>query len=1779
MSVNLVAINDRQSSAHREKEALTREKEETTCKQLYNRALQSMGKAITAEVSGNIEESIQWDVRAMGIFTLLLERSSIRDTVLSIDGDDNDDNDDDDDRDHDDGPFGPMFGRTSTTDSSARDHHYRRLQKKVLLYLKYLSLKNMGEIYRRRQRFSDAAKCYEQAAAIDPTDTTLWYELAVAASRTDQYAKSRMALEHVLALQPEHQLALELLMEVLYVVQDYGYCAIAAQRVIDSNPQCVRARSILSECLRINPHYHLTEFGYSAQTLSLNGSESGLSEDTAVCDLQEERLRVTAHMAAERSDHLRSRVHVTVVRLEESTWHNLGRHLLLLFHHRRRMKRNLNDKIRITHIVDDIGNPPQQRDAADTTSTELQEEQQARPMEIDQDLTASEQSQEIRLSGRKRKTLSKQQRQTHPQETQHASNDERRSKRIKEQKTNPKKKVIDLIKSTFWPEDDNDENSAADMKNNVHGLLKDEEQTVEVKCLDVSSFIHFMSSIRQLEDDLGLLDAMHLFVEVLCTKYWSLLWPSQLSSQVCNMAVRLHNIGFRFTPQATITLSELFHDKSFEDSQMHRFTHTISRMLMMSVLGQKVANPEEIELEPRDILRANWLLYHIGKKARNTRSAYYCFEQAVSIFDSLSNLTALVIPNCSHDSMISKNTIEIKRREFDYISQVDLAEEQINANNHLSGIETIIDILDSIQTSTVATRVRDLLMRSLSRITVTSGQSMSRQRIVDLTIFILRGIDQDIVQNESRQLLKVFKNMYNVTSLMDHTLHVSLPRNRVKMLVSEFIRIAEMVDQGNRSAHANLVARKLILLYKLVHKCFPGPTQFKFLQSLRSILISHFRIKMEEWFFSFLINELYSLLLSSREKRPSQQTEDASEVRQTVDSDSSPLSDDGTESSSDEENELDERMITEELYTNFWIMYNIRLNPKKDHSFKNETKVEGKKAVLSANKHMSAIALDLLTPFVEKDHNLIDQKRNIKVALSQIFTGFKTLPEAIAKHRDSIQQAIGGRAYQWYGSIENAHRVVDELNAVSMSLMQSVEHLHLYQLLHFYLGWYIIAISTELDINLLESRDFAYGVSMLERACLCAPMEVRVWRELAHAYLRISEELSDMHDETDSSDALSDAQIRETLRLPKEKNFLIDFRTCRDRAIYCYGLACTIDPSDIESVSGLGRVLSMSVSFARDDVKLESSDISSVEETIAGMTRQQMLERGLQCFTKAMEKDCDNYVYPMMTARVMEMIGGAVGDQLMELYAKSARLEREKSKGKDGNPEPLLRLQGLRIECLLRSESEDLDPHTRTQILELVRRFWFDESVIEDGSFFKALEKDSYFSQTPKNPEFDASEGATSLSDDAKKLWYNVYYALLSCLRMDEYNYKVLYMVAECLTVGPWRSWKQAQSTLSILFKVRGSSRTGSKRPDVFRYDMKKDENDMNNANKLMRQWKAKITLLYSKVLSKTRDLEQLSMLAAGLRRNHIQSAPRLFDVYREVLVNYAQTLVNLDAQGMNGDEASRERMQRHVGELFTYVNDHHWDEQADMSRVRKAMTSLKDQWITPAMTCTLTSASNTESTTSSRRATSSSQAVTAVMAWCKEKFGLDYSNTKKNTSKKAIEATKSKSRQLVVQTAPDGDMLLSSSSPILLFSPQSTSSDSSTQSPNELSSPSPTAVEYTESVQPLSPPPFSPVSEQVPFADLEHSGHRRVLHTADVPVASDTVNFIQSNRGNEMDECEVISIDSRDSDSIVEESDNDEMFGAAVGDDQEDIVIEIDGSQQSVTMDFNAPPTDDDDD
>jgi hypothetical protein len=98
------------------------------------------------------------------------------------------------------------------------------VQKNVLLYLKYLTHKNLAEIFNIENRMKEAIINFQEALKIEESDSDLWYNLATVCFEANQFPLCRLSLEKSLQMNPKNIFSLKLMVEFLYIIGDKVNC-------------------------------------------------------------------------------------------------------------------------------------------------------------------------------------------------------------------------------------------------------------------------------------------------------------------------------------------------------------------------------------------------------------------------------------------------------------------------------------------------------------------------------------------------------------------------------------------------------------------------------------------------------------------------------------------------------------------------------------------------------------------------------------------------------------------------------------------------------------------------------------------------------------------------------------------------------------------------------------------------------------------------------------------------------------------------------------------------------------------------------------------------------------------------------------------------------------------------------------------------------------------------------------------------------------------------------------------------------------------------------------------------------------------------------------------------------------------------------------------------------------------------------------------------------------------------------------------------------------------
>ncbi|EFC42940.1 predicted protein [Naegleria gruberi] len=141
------------------------------------------------------------------------------------------------------------------------------IKQNTFIYLKYLSLKNLGAIFLAKKNYSDASISLAKALTIEDKDTSLWYDYGVACFKNNDHAAAKLALEKTIILNPNHYPAFNLLLELSYIVGDIEGCDSVSKDILKLSSDHKVANFVQKE---IHPSpYHLLFFQNTALSNSL----------------------------------------------------------------------------------------------------------------------------------------------------------------------------------------------------------------------------------------------------------------------------------------------------------------------------------------------------------------------------------------------------------------------------------------------------------------------------------------------------------------------------------------------------------------------------------------------------------------------------------------------------------------------------------------------------------------------------------------------------------------------------------------------------------------------------------------------------------------------------------------------------------------------------------------------------------------------------------------------------------------------------------------------------------------------------------------------------------------------------------------------------------------------------------------------------------------------------------------------------------------------------------------------------------------------------------------------------------------------------------------------------------------------------------------------------------------------------------------------------------------------------------------------------------------------
>eukprot|EP01080_Neovahlkampfia_damariscottae_P002480 gene2480-3189_t len=127
----------------------------------------------------------------------------------------------------------------------------------LFLYLKYLSLKNVGIMLMEQNKNKESVDYLLEAVKIDDRDATIWFNLGKLCFNTKKHFLCRTSLEKCISLNEYHLPAWNYLMGLLYKIGDFDDCKTVIERILKLNPkseEALKYKNLLSKnkmCLEI----------------------------------------------------------------------------------------------------------------------------------------------------------------------------------------------------------------------------------------------------------------------------------------------------------------------------------------------------------------------------------------------------------------------------------------------------------------------------------------------------------------------------------------------------------------------------------------------------------------------------------------------------------------------------------------------------------------------------------------------------------------------------------------------------------------------------------------------------------------------------------------------------------------------------------------------------------------------------------------------------------------------------------------------------------------------------------------------------------------------------------------------------------------------------------------------------------------------------------------------------------------------------------------------------------------------------------------------------------------------------------------------------------------------------------------------------------------------------------------------------------------------------------------------------------------------------------------
>ncbi|KAL9657724.1 hypothetical protein ABK040_005075 [Willaertia magna] len=760
------------NSSNEKNEKISTEKEEAIAKSLYNHALSY--------------QSFGYYDKALDNYKQLMERELVRNALVESNN-----------------MFIDTLNPTGGIDYVGQNSS-QKLFSNLFLYLKYLSLKNMGKIYQLQKNYDFSSICYSKALLIDNTDSTVWFEYSVSCFEKGDYNMARFSLEKTLSVNPNHPLAILLLMELLYIIGDVEESSKVAKQVLDKNENNELANFIFSEA---NPNpFNLLYFNQN-KNLPLNSNLKLLDQ------------KAESFVPDQNNETFKKKIKLLITEVD---WKSVC--LKLLSSHQTLLQHNTFDCDVYVSFVDEGNEVTQQQVSDIVQKNEDNNKQNGEDTDTD-----------VEIVDEVPKAIGKRVRRT----------------------AKPTTQGIKRRKYVYF--------SSADVLIELGGIdTSIFQQDIEVEDNSISKYqckeenlppLGDLGQLRQLltildKKTIKLMELFKIFVHVLCEDYWKFKWPDKLSDIVCHMISILTKFNIEVSFACRLFLAEVVFSKFEIDKDKTHYLifarKNLNKLNQYIVCGKR----DEIKLSKPLIIRFLWIKGCIDQRNGNSISAKKWIEEGLGIIEE-----SIILPNCYANNLITLETLSEKLNELTLNKTIEVMGKLVSQSQYIQALYYMEkDFLKHVPKG-MELALRDLLFNILRN--CDDFESVDTEKFILIIDFIFSGLTEQTIEHKttlkSLKLIipKIFKYTSHIPSLNQ------LPQS-MKIAAKLTIIYNRLVSKKSSDIDdSELMARIFILFYRfavikgdLFKKRFFAFCLDKFLESSK---------KRYKFFFKFLINELYNL--------------------------------------------------------------------------------------------------------------------------------------------------------------------------------------------------------------------------------------------------------------------------------------------------------------------------------------------------------------------------------------------------------------------------------------------------------------------------------------------------------------------------------------------------------------------------------------------------------------------------------------------------------------------------------------------------------------------------------------------------------------------------------------------------------------------------------------------------------------------------------------------------------------------------------------------------------